>query len=139
KQEVERDIAVNHLLKADQLCNFSISILSGLADETNWFKMKKDFLADNPAFQKQWLAEQKILTEEENIKVNYQQQFGNDDINYWETIITDVKAKAKSKTPEGAMYQRLQAYLSLAFYSISNQLINGNENKKALHFVTLYK
>jgi predicted esterase len=139
KQEVERDIAVNHLLKADQLCNFSISILSGLADETNWFKMKKDFLADNPAFQKQWLTEQKILTEEENIKVNYQQQFGNDDINYWEKIITDVKAKAKSKTPEGAMYQRLQAYLSLAFYSISNQLINGNENKKALHFVTLYK
>jgi len=37
------------------------------------------------------------------------------------------------------MYQRLLAYLSLAFYSISNQLINGNQNEAARHFVELYK
>ena len=37
------------------------------------------------------------------------------------------------------MYQRLLAYLSLAFYSISNQLINANENNVARHFVELYK
>ena len=37
------------------------------------------------------------------------------------------------------MYQRLLAYLSLAFYSISNQLINANENKQAEYFVALYK
>ena len=37
------------------------------------------------------------------------------------------------------MYQRLLAYLSLAFYSISNQLINNNQNKEAAYFVTLYK
>ena len=37
------------------------------------------------------------------------------------------------------MYQRLLAYLSLAFYSISNQLINGNQNEGARHFVELYK
>ena len=37
------------------------------------------------------------------------------------------------------MYQRLLAYLSLAFYSISNQLINRNDNTTAMHFVELYK
>ena len=31
------------------------------------------------------------------------------------------------------------AYLSLAFYSISNQLINNNQNKEAEYFVNLYK
>jgi len=37
------------------------------------------------------------------------------------------------------MNQRLLAYLSLAFYSISNQLINGNNNEQAAYFDTLYK
>lgn len=37
------------------------------------------------------------------------------------------------------MYQRLLAFLSLAFYSYSNQLINNNENAEAGYFVTLYK
>ena len=37
------------------------------------------------------------------------------------------------------MYKRLQAYLSLAFYSISNQLINSNQNSEAKYFVNLYK
>lgn len=37
------------------------------------------------------------------------------------------------------MYQRLMAYLSLAFYSISNQMITGNDNANARRFVELYK
>jgi hypothetical protein len=37
------------------------------------------------------------------------------------------------------MYKRLLAYLSLAFYSISNQFINNNQNSEATYFVTLYK
>jgi hypothetical protein len=37
------------------------------------------------------------------------------------------------------MNQRLLAYLSLAFYSISNQFINQNQNDGANYFVTLYK
>jgi hypothetical protein len=47
--------------------------------------------------------------------------------------------KAKQKTDEGAMYNRLLAYLSLAFYSISSQLIHSNQNDGAEYFVTLYK
>ena len=46
---------------------------------------------------------------------------------------------AKATGAEAAMYQRLQAYLSLAFYSISNQNINSRQDAAAQHFVTLYK
>jgi len=139
KKEIDDYIKANDFLKADGICNFSISILSGLTDEVNWFKEKKDFLANNSVYQKQWLAEQKILAEEENIKATYQQKFGTADINYWKKTINDVQAKATKKNPEAPMYQRLQAYLSLAFYSISNQLISGNKNTEARHFVTLYE
>jgi hypothetical protein len=37
------------------------------------------------------------------------------------------------------MYNRLLAYLSLAFYSISDQLIHSGQNDGAEYFVTLYK
>ncbi len=48
------------------------------------------------------------------------------------------EVRAVGKTGMAAMNQRLLAYLSLAFYSISNQLINGNQNDAARHFVELY-
>lgn len=139
KKEIDDYIKANDFLKADGICNFSISVLSGLTDAVNWFKEKKDFFANNSVYQKQWLAEQKILAEEENIKATYQQKFGTADMNYWKKTINDVQAKATRKNPEAPMYQRLQAYLSLAFYSISNQLISGNKNTEARHFVTLYQ
>ena len=37
------------------------------------------------------------------------------------------------------MYKRLNAYLSLAFYSLSNRLIAQNQNDAAAYFVSLYK
>ena len=67
------------------------------------------------------------------------QQFQQGDMNYWNKTISDLQIKAKATTAEGAMYQRLLAYLSLAFYSISNRLITGNQNNDAQHFVELYK
>jgi hypothetical protein len=67
-------------------------------------------------------------------------QFQRGDMNYWDKTIRDLQTKAKTRTAEGAMYQRLLAFLSLAFYSISNQLITGNQdNKEARYFVDLYK
>jgi hypothetical protein len=36
------------------------------------------------------------------------------------------------------MNQRLTAFLSLAFYSLSNRCIQANDNVNARHFVTLY-
>jgi hypothetical protein len=60
-------------------------------------------------------------------------------MNYWVSTIGDLQKKSNAATAEGQMYQRLLAYLSLAFYSISNQLINNNQNDAAQYFVTLYK
>jgi len=37
------------------------------------------------------------------------------------------------------MYQRLNAYLSLAFYSITNQMLSNNQNDAASYFDSLYK
>ncbi len=66
-------------------------------------------------------------------------QFQQGDMNYWMKTINDIDAKSKAATAEGAMYKRLKAYLSLAFFSISNQLINGNQDAEAQNFVNLYK
>jgi len=76
---------------------------------------------------------------EQNIKAVYMEKFQQADMNYWATTIKEVQTKAKAKTATGAMYKRLQAYLSLAFYSISNQLIATNRNSNAQYFVGLYK
>ena len=105
----------------------------------NWFKEKDASLKNNPVYQKQWQTEQNLLVTEQNLKAVYMQQFQQGDMNYWVKTINDLQTKAKAQTAEGAMYQRLLAYLSLAFYSISNQLITGNQNKEAQYFVDLYK
>ncbi len=139
KKKINDLIQKDRLLKAEEVCRFSISMLDGVSNDTGWFKDKESSLAMNPSFQKQSLLNQNLLAKEENIKAGYQQQFQNGDINYWSKTINDVKLRAKEKTPEGAMYERLQAYLSLAFYSITNQMINQNQNKEAQYFVTLYK
>jgi hypothetical protein len=73
------------------------------------------------------------------MKAQYMQQFQQADMNYWSKTISDLQSKAKAQTAEGAMYQRLLAYLSLAFYSVSNQLINSNQNNQAQYVVELYK
>ena len=69
----------------------------------------------------------------------YQQQFEQGGMDYWQKTISGLQAAAAAKTEEGMMNQRLLAWLSLAFYSISNQLITGNQNDAARHFVDLYK
>jgi hypothetical protein len=65
--------------------------------------------------------------------------FQQSDNTWWSKTITDLRTGARTKTAERAMYQRLLAYLSLAFYSISNRVIVGNDNPAARHFVELYK
>lgn len=139
KKEIGDDINANNYLKAEEICKLSIAMLNGLSDDVNWFKEKETSLTNNPAYQKQSQERQNLLLKEENIKAVYEQQFQKGDMNYWAKTINDIKSNSKAKTPEGNMYKRLQAYLSLAFYSISNQLINGNQNNDAEHFVTLYK
>jgi len=129
----------NSLINAEQECKLSINILQGLTDEVNWFKEKEASLLNNAEYRKQWQAQQNLLSTEQNMKAVYMQQFQNGDKNYWTKTISELQAKGKEQTPEGAMYHRLVAFLSLAFYSISNQFITSNQNNQARYFVELYK
>ena len=129
----------NNLINAERECKLSINMLNGLTNEVNWFKEKDTSLLNNAEYKKQWQAQQNLLDIEQNMKAAYMQQFQNGDINYWTKTINELQTKAKAQTPEGAMYQRLVAFLSLAFYSISNQFITSNQNNQARYFVELYK
>jgi predicted esterase len=125
--------------RADYECKISISMLDGLTNDANWFKEKDASIKSDPLYQQQKQTAEKILATEEQIKADYMQKFQQTDVNYWTREIKDVQIKAKANTPVGAMYQRLQEYLSLAFFSFSNQLINANRNDDAAYFVSLYK
>jgi hypothetical protein len=139
QKSVEQNLNANNLLKAKETCQLVINMLQDLTGKVNWFQKEEDAILKNPAYQKQSIAAQNILIQEENIKSGYERHFQNADENYWKQTIEEVGQKAKSANAEGAMYQRLEAYLSLAFYSFSNQLISAGKNKEASYFVDLYK
>ena len=140
KKRVAVYLKTNNYIKAEAECKLSISLLDGLTNDVNWFKEKESLLKSNPVYQKQSQTEQHLLVTEQNRKAIYMQQFQHGDMNYWDKAINDLQTKAKARTAEGAMYQRLLAFLSLAFYSISNQFITANQNnKEAQYFVDLYK
>ncbi|MEO8412698.1 MAG: hypothetical protein ABI472_03530 [Ginsengibacter sp.] len=139
KKQIALYVKMTKYLNAETETRLSISMLDGLTNEVNWFKVEDGSLKKNPLYQKQWQAKQNLLLTEQNIKAEYEQQFQQGDMNYWKETISNVQTNAKAQTPMGAMYQRLQAYLSLAFYSISNQLIGGKRDNEALYFVDLYK
>lgn len=139
KKNIDDYLKANNYLKAEKECNLSINMLDDLTSDVDWFKEKMVTLTNTPAYQRQWKAQQNLLATEQNLKNEYERQFQQGSMNFWIKTIKDIKAKAKSASPEGAMYKRLKAYLSLAFYSISNQLIKGNHNNDAQYFVDLYK
>ncbi len=127
------------LIKAGQECNLSISQLERLTPETAWFKQQVTSLTNDPRYKQQRQTEEALLIKENNTKTEYMQHFQQADARYWTGAINDLQAKVSAKTGESAMYQRLLSYLSLAFFSFSNHLINSNDNEGARHFVELYK
>jgi pimeloyl-ACP methyl ester carboxylesterase len=139
KKRLRAYLLTNQLIKASQECTLSISDLDGLSRQVNWFRQQAAALAANPNYLAQQQAQQSLLQTEQNTKAEYMQHFQQGDEQYWTSTIHDLEAKSVGHTPEEQMYQRLLAYLSLAFYSISNQLINGNDNAQARRFVDLYK
>jgi len=139
QKEIEKAIKENEFIKAEETCSLVTSMLDDVTDESLWFHKKQDSILQATAYQKQAQERQNLLQKEENIKAVFQQHFQNEDVKYWDETIADVKSKSKGKSPEAAMYQRLDAYLSLAFYSLSNRLINQNQNDAAEYFVSLYK
>ena len=139
KKRLRAYLLTNQLIKANQECNLSIADLDGLSKQVNWFRQQEAALAKNPNYQAQQDAQQSLLQTEQNTKAEYVQHFQQGDEQYWSTTIRDLDTKSVGHTPEEQMYQRLLAYLSLAFYSISNHMINDNDNAQARRFVDLYK
>ncbi|MEP7238802.1 MAG: hypothetical protein ABI685_13080 [Ferruginibacter sp.] len=124
--------------RAEAVCTFSINLLKGLSDAVNWFAEKDKMIKSSKAYQQQLAISTKLQQREQEIKMLYQSQFQQGDMNYWVATINDIMARIKGNGAEAAMYQRLKAYLSLAFYSISNQNINNGQDAAARHFVILY-
>ncbi|MEJ0105170.1 MAG: hypothetical protein WDO19_22595 [Bacteroidota bacterium] len=139
KKRIADYTKANNYIKADAECRVSISLLGELTGAADWFNQKEASIKSNPVYQNQLQSRQHLLATEQNLKEQYMRQFQQGDMNYWNTTIRDLQAKANPATGEGAMYQRLVAYLSLAFYSISNQLIVQHRDKEAQYFVELYK
>jgi len=129
----------NQLIKAGQECELSRRLLEGVTNDGAWFGQKAASLTGSALYQQQRKTEEVLLVREQNIKGEYMQHFQQGGMDYWTVTIRDLKAKAVIKSPEKAMYQRLLAYLSLAFYSLGNRMINSNDNREARYFVELYK
>jgi hypothetical protein len=127
------------LIEAHQECVLAMALLDGLTGEAGWFGAQAAAIGKDPRYLQQQQEQAKLLSTEERTKAGYNQQFQQGDMAYWKKTIDDLRGRSLGKTATDAMNQRLLAYLSLAFYSISNQLINGNQNDAARHFVELYK
>jgi hypothetical protein len=140
KKNLDSFYRADLLVKAGQQCKLSISILEGLSEkEAGWFMEKLHSLQGNPDFIKQQAFYEDLLSREQHTKEEYIKHFQQEDTAYWNKTISDLKKKAGSKTEQAGMYSRLLAFLSLAFYSFSNHLINTNEISEAWHYVSLYK
>ena len=139
KKRLEADYQAGQLIEASRECSLSVGFLDGLAQEAAWFQKKAASLAGDPVFQKERREQEDLLVREQNIKEEYMQHFRQDDPGYWAATIKHLQIRAAAKTADRPMNQRLLAYLSLAFYSLSNRMIDGNDNSGARHFVELYK
>ncbi|HWK05860.1 MAG TPA: hypothetical protein VNS58_19600 [Puia sp.] len=139
KNKFDAYYKTHQLLKASQECELSISFLYGLTTQVSWFKDRSASLAANPLYQKQVRAQNDLLVREQNTKTEYRSHFQANDKQYWAKTIKGLKTGSETGTAESAMYRRLLAWLSLAFYSVSNHLINSNSNTEARYFVDLYK
>ena len=139
KKAVDIYTKENNLLKAVAECVLAGSLVNGLSAEANWFSSKAASLSNQEAYKKQDQERQQLLVTEQNIKAQYAQQFNAGDMEYWKKEIAGLQTKATANTVQGAMYQRLLAYLSLAFYSFSNQLVGNHRDVGAQYYVNLYK
>ncbi len=138
-QRVKAFMAQGNLVRAQEECQLSIHMLQDMGSRAAHFQTLDHQIEGNPQYQKQIQKQQQLFTTEEKIKGIFNQQFQAGDEAYWDKTITLVQQRAREKNSEGEMYQRLQAYLSLAFYTISNQMIEGQRNLDARYFVDLYK
>lgn len=139
KNQVETFRKEGNSIKEFDQCILTMNVLKSVASDVSWFEKKATEISGSEVYQKQLQSRQRLLQTEQQTKTMYMRQFEQGDLNYWKKTIAALNINAKAATAEGAMYQRLLAYLSLAFYSISNQQLRSNRNDVAQHFVDLYK
>ncbi|MBS1946338.1 MAG: hypothetical protein JST47_01090 [Bacteroidetes bacterium] len=139
KKKINFFIDQKDFIKAGDECKLSINLLQGISPAVHFFEEKQSSIIASPVYQQQLKRKEDLFAEEEKMKGIYEQQFQAGDIQYWQKTITGLNERAKAKTDEGAMHSRLLAYLSLAFYSLSNRFIQSGQNDGAAYFVTLYK
>ena len=139
KARLAADISAGDLLKAERECTVSVSCLDGVDKQADWFRQQGKSIAGSPKFNQQQQQERSLLAREESTRAGYMQHFQQVDTRYWDGVIADLNTKAAPGRPDAAMYQRLQAWLSLAFYSMSNRCIGSNANDQGRYFVDLYK
>jgi pimeloyl-ACP methyl ester carboxylesterase len=138
KRRVEADQQSRRLIRAWRECQLTVSLLDGLTSEVSWFRERDAGLARDQEFRRQQEEETHLLSVEQQTKTEYMGHF-QDGMPYWSKTIGDLEARAGTKTVASGMYQRLLAWLSLAFYSLSNRAIGSGQNAEARHFVDLYK
>jgi hypothetical protein len=143
KSQVETFRKEGNEIKAFDQCVLTTSVLNNITNDTYWFMKKATDISASQEYKQQLLTQQRLLQTEQETKTLYMRQFEQGDFNYWVKTIGDLNktlnAERQTQNAEYAMHQRLLAYLSLAFYSISNQQIRSNRNDVAQHFVNLYK
>lgn len=139
RSRVEAATRSGQLIQAEQACRVTISFLTGLTPEAEWFRQKAVALDGDVRYQKEMRAREAVFAQESTIKAGYMQHFQQVDLPWFRQTIKDLNAKVAAGGPEKAMDQRLLAYLSLAFYSFSNNLINSGRPDGTREFVEVYK
>jgi hypothetical protein len=128
----------HRLIRVWRECQLTVSFLNGLTTDVAWFRDKAAVLGRDPEFRRQQNEEAHFLSIEQQTKSEYMEHF-QAGMPYWSKTIGDLEARGGTKTVESGMYQRLLAWLSLAFYSLSNRAIGEGQNAEARHFVDLYE
>ncbi len=140
KVRVDAYIRTNQLIRAMEEYRFSINCFEGLSEEAGGLRKKVVALEADPIYQSQREAQQGLFDREQNTKAEFMQHFQSGGGRYWSGVINDLNRRVKNtQGEEKGMDQRLLAYLSLAFYSISNQLITARQDDQARRFTDLYK
>ncbi|MBS1603899.1 MAG: hypothetical protein JST42_14630 [Bacteroidetes bacterium] len=139
KARLAGDMGAGDLLKAGRECAVSLSCLDGVDKQADWFRQQRVSISSSAKYKQQQQQEQGLLAGEESTKAGYMQHFQQMDMRYWDGVIADLKTKGRGAGAPAAMYQRLEAWLSLAFYSMSNRCINAGINDQGRYYVDLYK
>jgi hypothetical protein len=132
---LDADMNTNQLLKAAAECRL---VLSYLNNENN-FKDRLNSLLNDPLYKKQYNEQIAVLVREQQIKEQYNDKIMTTDTAFWPRTIRELNAGTQLPSYEGAMHQRLLAFLSLMFYSVSNHFMVSHNDDIARHFVTLYQ